>query len=190
METRTVFFIGKPGCGKGTQAKLLAEATGWAVLASGVQFREIAQEDSPVGRKTREEIDNGYLSPHWFAMYLFLKSLFSIPADASAIFDGFNRKEAEARLVVDALAWLERPFQVIHIVVSDEEVRRRLEGRKEAQGRKDDSYVETRLEEYHTFTEQSLEIFSDRGVLIPINGEQAPEAVSEDIRKALGITSV
>src|SRR6185437_3141553 len=89
---RTIFFVGKPGCGKGTQAKLLAEKTGWAVFAAGKLFRGISHENTPVGRKVKEENDAGLLQPHWFAMYLYLKSLFSIPDDASAIFDGFNRK--------------------------------------------------------------------------------------------------
>lgn len=183
----TVFFIGKPGCGKGTQAKLLAEKTGWPVLASGDQFRQIAKEDNPAGRKTKEEMDKGLLSPHWFAMYLYLRSLFSVAADASVIFDGFNRKEAEAELIIDSLAWLERPFRVVEIAVTDEEVHRRLDGRRQVSGRADDHYVETRLEEYHTYTSRALEKFVNMGALIHINGEQAPEDVARDVAAALGI---
>ena len=82
MEARTIFFIGKPGCGKGTQAKLLSHISGWKVISSGSQFRAIAAEDTPVGRKVKSEIDTGFLSPHWFAMYLYLKALFSVHADA------------------------------------------------------------------------------------------------------------
>jgi adenylate kinase len=187
MEPRTVFFVGKPGCGKGTQAKILAEKTGWKILASGDQFRAIAKEDSTVGHKVKEEIDQGLLAPHWFAMYLYLKSLFSVQGDTSIIFDGFNRKEEEARLVIDSLVWLKRPFTVIQIAVSDEVVRERLEGRKAAQGRADDHYVETRLEEYKTYTTKALEMFDAMGSLVTINGEQSPELVSEEIEKALGL---
>jgi adenylate kinase family enzyme len=135
----------------------------------------------------KEEIDQGLLAPHWFAMYLYLKSLFSVPGDTSIIFDGFNRKEEEARLVIDSLLWLKRPFTVIQIAVSDEEVLRRLEGRKSSQGRADDHYVETRLEEYKTYTTKALEMFDDIGSLITINGEQAQELVSDEIEKALGL---
>lgn len=184
---QTIFFIGKPGCGKGTQAKLLAQKTGWIILASGDQFRAIAKEDTPAGHKTKDEMEKGLLSPHWFAMYIYLKSLFGVPADASVIFDGFNRKEQEAQLIIDSLTWLGRPFKVIEIAVSDDEVHHRLDGRKMNSGRADDHYVETRLQEFHTYTTRSLELFSDMGVLIHVDGEQEPEKVSKDICEALGI---
>lgn len=186
-EARTTFFIGKPGCGKGTQAKFLSEKTGWPVISSGNQFRALAAEDTPVGRKIKSEMEAGNLAPHWFAMYLYLKSLFTVDEGADVIFDGFNRKMAEAELVVDSLSWLGRSLTIINIAVSDEEVRRRIAGRKEVEGRADDDAVEERLKEYYENTEPAVSIFRDAGVLIDINGEQSPEATFEDILKALKI---
>jgi adenylate kinase len=187
MDTRTIFFIGKPGCGKGTQAKFLSEKTGWPVFASGKLFREIAKEDSPVGHKVKAENDAGELQPHWFAMYLYLKSLFSLPHNTSVIFDGFNRKVPEAQLAIDSLQWLGRPFTILNITVSDDEVHRRLILRKEIEGRADDSAVEERLKEYREYTEPALELFHATGALIEINGEQTPEAIALDINAALNI---
>ncbi len=166
---------------------MLAAKTGWHVLASGDQFREIATEDTPAGRRTKEEMDKGLLSPHWFAMYVYLRSLFSVSADESIIFDGFNRKEQEAQLIIDSLKWLERPFSVLEINVSEEEVAKRLAGRAETSGRADDHYVEKRMEEYNTYTTKALDLFRNLGVLIEINGNQAPEAVALDIEKALNL---
>ncbi len=186
-DVKTVFFIGRPGCGKGTQAKHLAEATGWNVFASGDLFREIAAQDTPVGRKVKAENDAGVLQPHWFAMYLYLKSLFSVPDDRGLIFDGFNRKVPEAVLVVESLAWLGRPFVILNINVSDDEARTRIAGRRELQNRADDHAVEERIKEYHENTEPAIEIFRDAGVLVDINGEQSPEEVAREIREALKI---
>ncbi|MEK7601969.1 MAG: nucleoside monophosphate kinase [Patescibacteria group bacterium] len=183
----TVFFIGKPGCGKGTQARLLAEKTGWTILASGDQFRAIAKEDNIVGSKVKEEIDNGLLAPHWFAMYLYLRALFSLKSDESVVFDGFNRKQAEAELVTDSLDWVGRPYTVLEINISDEEVHRRLEGRKGVEGRADDHAVTKRLEEYDAYTTKALTLFRDRGNLTVINGEQTPEQVAKDIATALNL---
>jgi adenylate kinase len=187
MDTRTIFFIGKPGCGKGTQAKLLSEKTGWKVISSGSQFRAIAAEDSAVGRKVKSEIDVGFLSPHWFAAYLYLKALFSIGADEGVIFDGFNRKIPEAELTIDSLKWLGRSFIVLDIHVSDEEVHRRLALRKEIEGRVDDSAVDERLKEYREYTEPAIGKFRDADMLIEINGEQTPEEIAVDVRAALHI---
>lgn len=187
METRTIFFIGKPGCGKGTQAKLLAQLTGWKVITAGDQFRAMSAEDTPVGRKMKADNDAGLLQPHWLAMYLFLKSLFSIERDESAIFDGFNRKVPEAELVIDALRWIGRPFSLLHLRISDDEVRYRLALRKEVESRADDHAVDERLKEYHAHTEPAIEKFREAGTLIEINGDQTPEMIAGDIRKALGL---
>lgn len=190
METRTIFFIGKPGCGKGTQAKLLSEKTGWKVRSSGSEFRAIAAEDTPVGRKVKLEMDAGLLAPHWFAMYLYLKALFSVSGDESIIFDGFNRKVPEAELVIDSLKWLNRPFSILDIQISDEEAHRRLTIRKGVEGRADDSAVAERLKEYVEHTEPAIEVFRKAGALIEVNGEQTPEAIAADIRAALGMEGI
>ncbi|MEK7604789.1 MAG: nucleoside monophosphate kinase [Patescibacteria group bacterium] len=186
-DTRTIFFIGKPGCGKGTQAKLLSEKMGWQVISAGSQFRALAAEDTPVGRKIKSEINAGDLAPHWFAMYLYLKALFAVGTDAPIIFDGFNRKVPEAELVVSSLTWLGRPFVVIHIVVSDTEVERRLAGRKVVEGRADDNAVDERLKEYREYTAPAIELFRREGTLIEVNGEQTPEEIALEVNAALKI---
>lgn len=188
MDTHTIFFIGKPGCGKGTQAKLLSQKTGWAVIGSGKEFREIATLDTPVGRKVREENYQGLLQPHWFAMYLYLKNLFALPEGASAIFDGFNRKEDEARLVVDSLLWLSRPFKVILIDITDEEAKRRVIERREKENREDDNFLDTRLEEYEHYTKKAIELFEKQGALVTINGERTREEIAEDIARVLNLS--
>ena len=185
MKSHTIFFIGKPGCGKGTQTRLLAERSGWPVFASGELFREIAKLDTPVGRKVKIENDAGLLAPHWFAMYLYLKSLFSVTEDMGVIFDGFNRKIPEAELVIDSLKWLNRSFIVLNIHISDDEVRRRLLGRKEIEGREDDSAAEERLKEYYAHTEPSMEVFRATGRLFDLQGEQSRENIAKDILKVL-----
>ena len=187
MDTRTIFFIGKPGSGKGTQAKLLSEKTGWPIFASGHLFREIAKEDTPVGRKIKEENYAGILQPHWFAIYLYLQSLFSIPENTSVIFDGFKRKVPEAELIIDSLKWLGRSFTILDIHIADEEAHRRLALRKGIEGRADDSAVDKRLKEYREYTVPAIEIFRKTGNLIEINGEQTREAIATDVNKALKI---
>lgn len=187
MDTRTIFFVGKPGCGKGTQAKLLAEHTSWPVFGSGAEFRKIAQEPTAVGKKVKEEVDAGLLSPPWFAMYLYQKALFSVAEGQSVIFDGFNRKVPEAELIVDSLTWLVRPFKIINIVISDEEAAKRIAIRKLASDRVDDQFVPERLKEYNKFTKDAIEVFRRAGALIEVNGEQTPEAIAAEIKSVLDL---
>ena len=187
MQPRTIFFIGKPGSGKGTQSALLAKETGWPIVAAGEQFRSIAKEDSVLGRKVKSTIDAGILTPHWFPMYLYLKSLFAIAEEESVIFDGFNRKVQEAELIIDSLGWIGRPFTVFHLKVSDDEVRRRLARRKDIEGRVDDTAVDKRMEEYYAHTANTLPLFEKAGVLVEVDGEQEAEHVSQEIKKILSL---
>lgn len=187
METRTIFLIGKPGCGKGDQAKLLSEKTGWKVVTPGEQFRAMSAEDTPVGRKVKSVNDAGLLQPHWLAEYLFLKNLFLLSEEEGVIFDGFSRKVPEAEIVIDSLTWLNRPFSVLYLHVSDDEILRRIALRKDIEGRVDDTVVDERLKEYREHTEPVVEMFRSKGMLIEIDGERSREAIAEDIRKVLNI---
>lgn len=187
MDLNTVLFIGKPGSGKGTQAKLLSEKTGWNTIASGDLFRALMKEETPVGARMREEIEKGFLAPDWFAMYLFQKSILNYSAEEGVIFDGFGRKVPEAKVVVDVLTWLGRPYKAVHVKVSDEEIIDRLGKRSAVSGRADDHAVEKRLEEYRIYTEPSIEVFREAGALVEVDGEGEVDRIQTDIRSALGI---
>lgn len=189
MEPRTIFFIGKPGSGKGDQAKLLAKETGWRILSAGDELRAMRELDTPVWRKVKSEMDAGILLPHWFASYLFLKDFFSLPDNTSMIFDGFNRQISEAEIIMEALSWLGRSFLFVHLKVSDEEIKHRIALRKGIEGRADDDVVDERLREYRENTEPVIEMFRKTGVLVEIDGEREREVIAEDIGKALGLPS-
>jgi adenylate kinase len=187
MDTRTVFFIGKPGCGKDTQAELLSKTTGWPVLSAGDQFRALAKEESVLGRKIKKEIDAGALAPDWLAMHMYLSSLLKLADENSVIFDGFSREVSQAKLIITSLAWLKRPFTVLNIAVSDESVKKRLALRAQTFGRADDGVVDERLKEYYKNTEPAIEFFKKEGILMEIDGEPAPEKIAENIRSVLNI---
>lgn len=187
MEFDTILFFGKPGSGKGTQAKLLAEATGYPTVSSGDLFRALAKEDSYVGQKMSKELAEGLLMPDWFAAYLFQKTILALQPGQGIILDGFGRKVPEAKIVLDVLKWTGRNLRAVHVKVSDEEIVARLAKRGETSGRPEDFQVEKRLEEYRTFTEPCLEIFRDAGVMVEVNGEGEMDAIQSDIRAALGI---
>ncbi len=187
MTPHTIFFIGKPGCGKGTQAKLLSEATGWPVIGTSDGLREIAKGDTAVGHKLLATMNAGELVPSYFPMYVFLKAVFALKEDSSVIFDGFNRKVQEAELIIDSLRWIGRPFSVFHLHVPDEEVHTRIEKRKKIEGRADDDRVHKRLEEYYANTEATLDVFRKARVLVEVHGVGKPEDIAAEIRTDLKI---
>lgn len=187
MDIRTVFFIGKPGCGKGTQAQLLSKKTGWPVVGTSGGMREIVASGGAAGHKLKETMDAGILAPSWVSSYVYLKTLFNIPEDGSVIFDGTSRTLPETEIVLESLVWLGKPFTFFHLKVSDDEVRRRIDLRREQESRKDDHVMDKRLEEYYANTEPAIELLRKAGVLTEIDGERAREPIAEDIRKALSL---
>lgn len=187
METQIVFFVGKPGCGKGTQAKLLSETTGWPMVGTSGGMREIVSSGGAAGYKLKETMNAGILVPYWVASYVYLKTLFSVSEDGSVIFDGTSRTLPEAEIVLESLAWLGKPFTIFHLKVSDDEVRKRIDLRKERESRKDDHVMDKRLEEYYANTEPAIELLRKADALTEIDGERAREPIAEDIQKALSL---
>jgi len=90
-------------------------------------------------------------------------------------------------LVIESLSWLNRPFSILYLNVSDEELKRRIALRKEIQGRADDSAVDERLKEYREYTDPVVEMFREKGMLIEIDGERTREEIAGDILQVLNI---
>lgn len=187
MEPHTIFFVGKPGSGKGTQAKFLSDATGWPTVTASDGLREVISGGGVIGRKTKETMDTGLLVPHWLVSYIYLKTLFAVPEDGSIIFDGTGRTLPEAQIVLDSVRWLERPFIFFHLGVPDDDVRQRIELRKATSGRADDHVFDKRLEAYYADTDPAIDYYRQAGVLTEIDGTPKPEVIAADIRSRLGI---
>ncbi|HEV7449768.1 MAG TPA: nucleoside monophosphate kinase, partial [Candidatus Paceibacterota bacterium] len=72
MDVHTFLMMGRPGSGKGTQAKLLAKKLGGDIYSSGNRLREMAKGQGFVARKVKSVIDAGGLLPEWFSSHLFV----------------------------------------------------------------------------------------------------------------------
>lgn len=187
MEKPIVFFIGKPGSGKGTQAEMLAKVTGWPVFGTSGGLREIVATGTSAGHKLKEQMDSGTLTPYWIPSYVYLKTLFGVSDDSSVIFDGTSRTLPEAKIVADSLKWIDRPFRIFHLTVPDEEVHGRIALRREKGTRPDDhpEAVAIRLKAYYEDTDGAINYLRDAGMLTDINGHRTPEAIAEEVRNIL-----
>lgn len=186
--TRTLIFMGRPGCGKGTQAELvLKKFPDFETFSMGSQFRSISNDDSFLGRKIKTTIESGLLSPHWFASYLFKHKILHLAHEAGIIFEGVGRKEPEARDLHEVMEWLERPYRVIHLDVPAEVITERLHERNKGGGRADDhkKSIEVRLEEYEKHTSFSLAYLREKGVVIDIDGNRSQEETHNAVMAVL-----
>jgi len=187
MEKPIVFFIGKPGSGKGTQAEILAEVTGWPVMGTSGGLREIMATGGTVGNKLKETMDSGLLVPYWFAAYVYLKIIFSIPEGGTVIFDGTSRTPPEAEIVIESLKWLGRPYHIFYLHIPDEEVHARIALRSQKQARADDSAVYKRLEEYYASTDKAIDLYRQTGMLTEIDGHRPIDVIAAEVKSILKI---
>lgn len=181
MKSQIIFFVGKPGSGKGTQAALLSKKTGWPVVSTSGGLREIAAGSGAVGHKLKETMDAGILLPHWIVSYLYVKTMLTVSDNDGLIFDGTSRTPPEAQVILESLKWLGKPFTIFHLTVAEDSVRARVELRKEKEARKDDHMMDTRIEEYYANTEPAIDIYRQAGILTDVDGEGTPEEIARTV---------
>lgn len=125
-----IVLVGGPGSGKGTHGKALAGALGYQHLSTGEHFREHIRRATPVGRLAKESIENGRLVPDEVTSELVRAMLGGWPDASGFVLDGYPRSLVQA----DALESIAQTLgcevtQTLYLVVSDEEIVRRLSGR-------------------------------------------------------------
>ena len=129
QEPRLVLF-GPPGAGKGTQAQLLRDRWQVAHISSGDLFRRNLQEQTPLGLKAAEFMDQGVLVPDEVTIDVVLEKVLSLADKDGFILDGFPRNSNQAQVLEDALERRSRGLdKVVHIDLPEEELLRRLGGR-------------------------------------------------------------
>ena len=175
--------MGLPGSGKGKQAELLSEKTGFPIISTGGRLREIAKAGNAVGKKVAAVMDAGELMPSWFVQYLFQQALFEAKEDDGMIFEGACRMETEARLFAEVCEWLGRDFRIFHIKVPETTAAERLRKRQEIEGRKDDDAIifQNRLKNFYEHTAPAIEYFRSINKVIDIDGGPLPDVVFAEL---------
>lgn len=136
MNPLIIIILGRPGCGKGTQAKLLQEKFGLDYIGSGDLLREKVKADHNFSSsKLKAILDRGDLVPTFliFSIWLGKIDAFKNKIDfKGVVIDGCPRKLLEARLMEDALAWYDwlEYTKVILIDISAEDSYARLTQRR------------------------------------------------------------
>ncbi len=177
---QSIVLMGKITSGKGTQANSIQQAFKGVVYSNGDKMRATAKLETVFGLKMKEVYESGALMPEWIASYWMAHALVSeFPAE-TVIFEGVAKKPHEAELFHEIHKWLGRSYLVFNLVVSDEEVYKRSEARSRDVVDSPKSVLR-RLEEYHTYTEHSIEFFRTQGTLVDIDGAKSPEKVKEQI---------
>lgn len=208
-----ILLIGPSGGGKGTQAKMIAEAFGLKHLQSGEILRRWAGEKNEFGRKVSEAMQRGFVPSEW--IFRMIEEEFKkVDPNQGLVLESFSRILPEAKMLCDVLEKNGRKLDyVFFIKVSDEEAIKRLERRgicgncKEiatidktknmkcgkcggkVKIRKDDNpeSIKKRLDDFKLKTTKVINYIKENGKLIEIDGEQSKEKVFFDITSYLNI---
>ncbi|MBI2633780.1 MAG: nucleoside monophosphate kinase [Parcubacteria group bacterium] len=185
----TITIIGRSGCGKGTQAKMLRDHLKVEFYVStGDIFRQMATLDTLAGKKIAEILRSGGLIPDWLAYTTWQKELIEklLNPEENIIFDGAPRRVKEAESLDEVMAWFGRPLPTpILLDVSHDEAYKRLKLR----GRPDDTEenIRERLSWYETEVVPVLDYYKKQGRLLKVDGMPLPDEVFSNIKTALGL---
>lgn len=176
-----IILMGIVGAGKGTQAKLLADHTGYEPISTGELLRKYATEDQ------HRRMLAGELLGDEEIIAMVDKVLDEVEDPSKCMLDGFPRSVSQTEWLLEQLE--QGRFELtafIHLIVSEEVVRERMMHR----GRPDDTpeTITKRFLEYHTVTEPVLAYLEQRDVKVyDVDGDQEPEAVHQDVCRALDL---
>ena len=210
-----IILLGPPGAGKGTQAKFMVDKWEIPQISTGDILRAAVREGTALGVEAKGFMDGGELVPDRVVIGIIAERLKEDDARKGFILDGFPRTIAQAEALEGILTGLNRRIDhVVSIEVDDEELIRRLAGRRMCKGcgesfhlvfnppreedvcdrckgelyQRDDDNEETirqRLKVYNDQTSPLIEFYRGQGALREIDGTDGPRETFSSIDSAL-----
>lgn len=128
---RAVIFLGPPGAGKGTQAKVLAKQFGAPHLSTGDMLREHVEHGTSLGLQAQPIMSRGELVPDSLVLKMVAERIERRDCIHGFVFDGFPRTVAQAQYLGQLLVehGVPRPI-VIHLAIDLPLLMKRLTGRR------------------------------------------------------------
>jgi adenylate kinase len=207
-----IVLLGVPGAGKGTQARILAEAYGLPQISTGDIFRHNLKNQTPLGILAKSYMDRGDLVPDEVTIDMVGDRLQQADCQRGAIMDGFPRNLAQAK-AFDALANPDGGVSLAPLIaLEDDEAMRRITGRRVCRRcgavyhiefnppkvtdvcdldggalyQRDDDRPETvrnRLYVYYKQTSPLVGYYFAKGMLAELDGAQPIDTVNERLKQ-------
>ena len=190
-----IIFLGAPGSGKGTQARLLARRRGIPAISTGEMLREAVRAGTPLGARTRAIMEAGELVPDPIILEM-MRERFGAPDAADGyILDGFPRTVEQANALERLLPTIgngDGLTAVVNLSVPEPFLVDRLLGRATSEHRVDDrpETIRERLAVYHRKSEPLIGFYRSRGLLREVNGVGDIGEVADRIDAAIGAGAV
>ncbi|MGJ4786752.1 adenylate kinase [Leptospira koniambonensis] len=184
----SIIFMGPPGAGKGTQAKILCDNLGIPQISTGDILRAAVKNGTQMGLEAKRYMDAGDLVPDSVVIGIIKDRLVEPDCKNGFLLDGFPRTVEQAD-ALDKILSTEglKIKRAINLEVPDGELLERLLKRAEIEGRSDDNEttIKSRLETYNKKTLPLLDYYAAKGNLSRINGVGNLDTVTKLIEKEL-----
>jgi adenylate kinase len=187
-----VIFLGPPGSGKGTQARLLGKRAGVPAISTGDMLREAVRQGTPLGRRAKAIMDSGGLVGDDVVIGLIRDRIAAPDARKGFLLDGFPRTTEQARALDRLLEGNGQALDgVINLLVPEKTLTERMLGRAAQEGRSDDrpETVAERLRVYREKTAPLVEHYRALGVLFDVDGSGEIQEIAGRIDRALAGSS-
>lgn len=210
-----VIMLGAPGAGKGTQAQRIAQKWNVPHISTGDIFRANIKNGTKLGTKAKEFMDQGLLVPDELVVDLVADRVKDDDCKNGYVLDGFPRTIPQAKALDEALSAMDEKIDyAVNVEVPDENIISRMSGRRacvncgatyhlvyiptKAEGicdkcgsdliLRDDDKPETvkkRLDVYHEQTWPLINYYTDKKILVEVDGTQDMKEVFQAIVEIL-----
>jgi adenylate kinase len=210
-----VVLVGPPGAGKGTQAQFISSHLSIPKISTGDIFRYNVSTGTELGQQAQAYMERGDLVPDEITIAMVEARLAEDDAQSGFLLDGFPRTVPQAETLRKLLADLDTKLDVVlELVVEDDEVVRRLSGRRTCRvcgriwhvlfepparpGQCDDcggqlfqrdddreATIRHRLDVYAQQTQPLIAYYADDGILLGIDATGPVEEITERAMAAL-----
>lgn len=183
---RRIVFLGPPNSGKGTQAKVLAEALGIPAISTGEMLRAAVDAGSSLGQRVAGVMARGELVSDDLMADVVRDRLSQDDATEGFLLDGYPRTASQAATLEEILGERYADLDDVVLIDAPEDV---LVARALGRGREDDreEIVRERLRVYQQKTAPLVDFYDVKGLLRRIDGDQTIEEVGRQVRSSLGV---
>ena len=188
---KKIVLLGPPGCGKGTQSKILVDKFNFFQLSTGDLLREqTMNKNSPYGKEINQIMQRGDLVTDEIVINLIINKVLSLK-DENIIFDGFPRNINQAEVLDQSL----REFSIdldhailfeVDFKILEERIQNRIA--ESVDDKRSDDNLETllkRIEVYKNNTLPIVDFYKKKKILKTINGMETIENVNKEILKII-----
>ena len=206
-----LIFLGPPGVGKGTIAKMVVDKMGLIQVSTGDLLRAAVKEGNELGKEAKKYMDSGELVPDKIVIGILKERIMKSDCERGCILDGFPRTIPQAEALDEGGVKIDR---VINFVASNDTIIQRLSGRRtckrcgaifhvknippQVEGvcdkcggelfqRDDDrpEAIENRLVVYEKQTAPLIDFYKKKGLLADIDAEKPLDNILEETIKVI-----